>query len=259
MFVQKRQRFLRRSTMLQQLPQRAQTKGVVTKRRFASLINGFAGVPLAERQQPLQHPDSGNASRFQHRGGPRLDALAQVRGFRQEPTGSALNAADLLGRQMLAQRTESARRLTWMHGNLRQSLIEDPHQPRVPADPHGAPQILRPHRVIRFGYLDVAVTADDPLRLVEEGEPFGRQRQQRGPLDFDKHLANLFLRRPVDARVGHRRFPAEQMPVLLLQRREAARLETVVLHIRHAPLDLSLVPRRARPGRQDYRAVVLGK
>ena len=145
MLVQKRQRFLRRSTMLQQLPQSAQAKGVVTQRGFASLINGFAGVPLAEREQSLQHTDSGNSPRFQHRGGPRLDALAQVRGFRQQPAGSALNAADLLGRQMLAQRTESARRLTRMHGNLLSSLIEDPHQPRVPADPHAAPQVFRPH------------------------------------------------------------------------------------------------------------------
>ena len=70
----------------------------------------------------------------------------------------------------------------------------------------------------------MAVTADDPLRLVEEGESLGRQRQQRGLLDFDKHLADLFLRRSVDPRVGHRRFPAEQMLVLLLQRREAAPL-----------------------------------
>ena len=105
----------------------------------------------------------------------------------------------------------------------------------------------------------MAVAADDSLRLVEEGKSLGRQRQQRGLFDFDKHFADLLLGRSVDARIGHRRFPAEQMPVLLLQRREDARLEAVVLDVGYAPLDLSLMPRSARPGRQDHRAVVLGK
>jgi len=77
-----------------------------------------------------------------------------------------------------------------------------------------AAQVLRRHRVIRLGDFDVAVAADDPLRLVKEGEPRGRQRQEGRLLGLAKHLAHVSLGGAVNPCVGDVLFPLRQMLVL---------------------------------------------
>lgn len=54
------------------------------------------------------------------------------------------------------------------------------------------------------------------IGLVQRRQPSCRQRQQRRPFDFREYFADLLARRPVDARVGHRRLPMEQEAVLVV-------------------------------------------
>ena len=108
------------------------------------------------------------------------------------------------------QRAEAARLLPHMHAHLLHAVVEDPHQPQVPPHPQRVAQVLRRHRVICLGHLDVPVPMHDPLPLMEEREPLQRQRLQRPPLHFLEELADLLADRAVNAGVGHRGFPVRE-------------------------------------------------
>ena len=108
---------------------------------------------------------------------------------------------------------EAARLVPHMHGDLLPAMIEQPHQPGVPAGPHRAAQILGRHRVIGFGHFDVAIAIDLPLGFVEEGNARSAAAQRR-PLDFVEHLADLLLGRAVNPRVGDGALPVGQEAVL---------------------------------------------
>ena len=56
--------------------------------------------------------------------------------------------------------SELARLALEVKRDLLEPLIEDPDQVAIPADPHLPAQVLRRHRVVRLGHLDVAVAMD---------------------------------------------------------------------------------------------------
>ena len=89
--------------------------------------------------------------------------------------------------------------LAWSCGGLPYC---DPARPKPVSHCHSVPSV---------GHLDVAIAVDDPLALVKEGKPLGRQGLKRGPLDLLERLADLLLRGPVDPRVGDRLFPFEEV------------------------------------------------
>ena len=92
----------------------------------------------------------------------------------------------------------------------------------------------------------------DPSRLVEEGEAFARQRPQGRPLDFANTLPTCCSRGAVNPRVGDGLVPSAPDADSALERlEELCAFQAVALHVAHAALDLSLVPRRVRLGRQD--------
>ena len=108
---------------------------------------------------------------------------------------------------MLGRRAEPARLGLGVDGHLFEPVVEDPDQAGVPANPQSAAHILRRRRVVRFVDLEMTVAMNGPIRLMEEGEPVRRQRQQRAAFTLLEHSADLPLRRSVDARVGDRLFP----------------------------------------------------
>src|SRR5205807_9667384 len=64
--------------------------------------------------------------------------------------------------------------------------------------------------------------------------------------------------RAVDTLVGDRVLPVEQMAVLFFESVEDLTLEGIALDVADTRLDFPLVPRRARPRRQDCHTVILG-
>ena len=103
------------------------------------------------------------------------------------------------------------------------------------------------------------VTAGNPLSFVEHREPLAWQRQQRGLLDLDEHLADLSLRCTVDSRVSDALLPVPQELILFFQTAEGSRLQCIPFDVPNPTLDLPFVPRRVRLRRQDHRAVVLSE
>ncbi len=160
---------------------------------------------------------------------------------------------------MSALRAKASRLLLDVRGDQFHSIVEDPHQPAIPADPDAADQILRWHRVVRLGYLDVAVAMHRPLGFVEEGETLQRQRPQRRLFHFGKVGTDLLADGAVNPPVGHGRFPVEQITILVLQTGESESLEPIVLDMANARLDLALVPRRSRSRRQNGQTIVVGE
>ena len=94
-----------------------------------------------------------------------------------------------------------------MQGHLFPAVVEDAHQPRVPANPHGTSQILRRRRVISLGHFHMAVTIDLALGFVKVAERFQRQGYQRCAFHLLKDFAHLLLRGAVNPRVGDGRLP----------------------------------------------------
>jgi hypothetical protein len=103
------------------------------------------------------------------------------------------------------------------------------------------------------------VAVDLAVDLLEEGEAFGGQRQQRRALDLGEHLADLLAGRAMDAGVGHRGLPVQQIPVLVGQTGELPTLEPVCLDEFDSGFRLPLVSRSTRPRRQQGRAVMLAE
>src|SRR5207244_8187694 len=88
----------------------------------------------------------------------------------QEPGRPAFDTTDLRAAEVLRLRAEAARFVPNMHSDLLQLVVEDAHQPTVPARPDAAGQVLRRHGVIGALDLDVAVAVDDSPCLVEARE-----------------------------------------------------------------------------------------
>ena len=63
--------------------------------------------------------------------------------LRQEIADAAFDAVDLFGCQVMGMGAEAAWFLAYMHVDLLEALVEDPHQMLVPAGPDLAPQVLR--------------------------------------------------------------------------------------------------------------------
>ena len=90
-------------------------------------------------------------------------------------------------------------------------------------------------------------------------EPVTRQLKQSLLFDRLELLTHLLLRRSVNPRVGDRPFPVKQVLVLLRETLERVALQSVVLRVLDAALDLALVLRGVRLRRKKRRAVVSGK
>ena len=180
-------------------------------------------------------------------------------GLLQQGLRALIEAIVLRRRDMRVLGAETAGQVPCVERDLREALVEDTDQPRVPAHPHLPAQILQRHGVVSPVNLDVAVAMHHPLRFAEIGETLGRQRQERGLFPFAEHLADLLPGRAVDARIGHRLFPVLQMAVLLRHARERVPLEGVLLHVIDAAFHLALMPGRVRLRRQEHRAVVRGE
>ena len=102
-------------------------------------------------------------------------------------------------------RAEAARLVLDVDGDRLHPLVEDPHQPGVPAHPDLAGQVLRRHRVVGLLDLDVAVAMHRAAASWKHGKRSGGSGCKCGPLDLGEVLADLAARRAVQARVGHGR------------------------------------------------------
>src|SRR5207253_9959648 len=101
---------------------------------------------------------------------------------------------DLRAAEVLRLRAEAARFVPNMHSDLLQLVVEDAHQPTVPARPDAAGQVLRWHGVIGALDLDVAVAVDDSPCLVEAREAFHGQALQGRPFHVQEVRADLAAR-----------------------------------------------------------------
>ena len=97
------------------------------------------------------------------------------------------------------------------------------------------------------------------MGLVERREDPGRQRLQGRLLLLGKQRRDLLAHGAVNPRVRDPQLPLVKELVLFGQARKAPTLERVVLDVLHARLDLALVLRRARLGRENHCAVMPGK
>ena len=104
---------------------------------------------------------------------------------------------------MFRSRTELARLMLEVHGDLLHVLIEDSHRARVPSNPEPPAQVLRWNRVGGRVYFHVAVAMNGPLGLVEEREVIHRERHERLTFHLLKDLDHLLAGGAVDAGVGH--------------------------------------------------------
>ena len=97
------------------------------------------------------------------------------------------------------------------------------------------------------------------LPFIEAREEREGERLQRRLLVLLEPLPHLHPGRPVDPRVGHRRLPVLQEPVLLAQVPEQPPLERVALDVRDVALHLALVLGTVRARGDEDRAVVPGE
>ena len=177
----------------------------------------------------------------------------------QLPGRAPLDSADLLRGDVRSLGAEPARFLFDVNLQLFHAVVEDPHQPRVPADPDPTGEILRRHRVIRVIDLDMAIAMHRAAGLVERRERLQRQRQQCSPLDFGEMFADVSTCGPVHASVGHGQLPVVEEPVLFLQGGEAPPSQGVFLDVIDAPLDLPLVAGRVGTRWQEHGPVMFAE
>jgi len=107
MLVEKRQWFLSRAAALEQLAQRAQAKRTVGECRLAGVVQLAARVSLGPARASLAARAALRFRGLEHGFGPLMGVRADRLGLGQQPDCAALDAADLLGHQVLAQRAES--------------------------------------------------------------------------------------------------------------------------------------------------------
>ena len=67
MLFQERQRLLLRRLSSQELPHGTESPTAVRESDFAGFFQGFAGMLLRQREQPLQHPRAFDAAGVDHR------------------------------------------------------------------------------------------------------------------------------------------------------------------------------------------------
>ena len=221
-----------------------QAEGPVREGHGAGLLEAVIWVAAGQGDQALEHADPFDPSLPEHRLGPPVGLRADEGDLPQKPRRAALHRRDFPGVDVLRLRAEAARLALDVDGDLVHPVVEDPHQPPVPADPDLTSQILRRHGVVCLGHLDVAIAVDRPLGLAERGEPPRRQREKRRPLHLRKDLADLPARRAVQTGVGDRGLPLKEVLVLGRQTPERAALQGVVLNVADAALDLPLCLRR---------------
>ncbi len=250
---------LLRGVPVDQGADRPQAVRAVARRDPARPLDRGGGVPLGQAQQADQDPDRLDAPRLDHRLGPAGALRPEPTDPGQVPGRAPLDPADLLRGDVHRLRAEPPRLVPDVHRDLLHPVVEDPHHPRVPADPDPAGEVLRRHRVVGVLDLDVAVAVDRAAGLAERRERVRRQRQQRRPFDLSEVFADVSTCGPVHAGVGHGQLPVAEEPVLLLQAGEAPAPQGVLLDVVDAPLDLPLVAGRVGARRQEHGAVVLAE
>jgi hypothetical protein len=97
---------------------------------------------LLKANKPLQRAQAFDSAGFQQRSSPGVSMRTDSFGLGQQPSGSALDAIDLLRRQMFAERAEPDGLATQMHGDLFQTPVERAHDPPIPACPNRSAQVF---------------------------------------------------------------------------------------------------------------------
>lgn len=131
-----RELMLRRRVMIQQLPQYAEADGAVRKARFSGVFQRFGRMLYRQREQSMQ------CAFLRCRGraaspAPLMGVVASGLDVPQQPRGATFQAVDLLGHEMFADRAEPPRLAPHVQCDLLETIIEQPHQPRIP--PHRTP------------------------------------------------------------------------------------------------------------------------
>jgi len=207
MFLQERQWFLLGRVAVDQGANRPQAIGAIGQSNAAGAVDAGGPVMPRQRQEPLQDAHPLDAALGEHGLGPGARLAAQRADAAQKPICATFHAGDLLRSDVLRVGAEATRLLPHMRPDLLQPIVEDPHDAAVPAHPDRTPQVLRWHRVVGLGHLDVAIAMHLAPRFVEERKTLGRQGSQRRTFHFQKQLADLLANGAVHARVGNRLFP----------------------------------------------------
>src|SRR5487761_2115417 len=231
----------------------------LARRGPARLLDRGDGVTFGQAHETDQDPDRLDAAGLDHRFGPLGAVGPEASNAGQLPGGAALDPADLLRDDVCRLRAEPPGFLSDVNLQRFHPVVEDPHQPRVPADPDPSGEILRRRGVVGVFDFDVAVAMDHATLLAKRREGVCRQGQERGPLDFREMFADVSTCRPVHSCVGHGLFPVAAILVLFLQADEALASQGVFLDVVHAPLDLPLVSWHIRTCWQEHRAVMFAE
>src|SRR5438132_6419521 len=103
---------------LEQSPQGAQVIAARGGGYFTGPFDGRARMAPGQAEQALQHAHPFNAAYGNDRLGPARAVRAQTAYLAQKPGGAALDAVDLLGRNMLPVGAEAPRLVLDVQGNL---------------------------------------------------------------------------------------------------------------------------------------------
>lgn len=145
-------------------------------------------------------------------------------------------------------RTETARFALAVNRDLLPLIIKNSDEPSIPSNPYSATDVLRRCRIESLVDFQMSVTTDGSTSLVEHCETITRQCQQGvlfNRLELLLHLllpASLTGCGSVNPRVGNGPFPLQQMLILLGQALERVPLQSVVLRVLDAALDLPSKP-----------------
>ena len=81
-----------------------------------------------QAEHALQDPRAFDAAGVQHRFGPLVRVRTDAADLAKQIADAAFHAVDLLGGQVLGVGAEAALLVPHVHGDLLETLIEDPHQ-----------------------------------------------------------------------------------------------------------------------------------
>ena len=129
--------------LLKKVPDRLQAVGAVGECPLADRLHLSRRVPGRETQEPLDHPDALHPALGEDRLGPECRLWAYVRHPAQQVARAALDAGDLLARQVALKRAEASRPDPDVAGDEIESLREDAGHARNAAARHHKRQVER--------------------------------------------------------------------------------------------------------------------
>jgi hypothetical protein len=184
----------------------------------AALAFEFVVSVLArERFQPEENPHARDAARGNHQFDSRLRIHPNGRNFPHQSVCAAFDGRNVFRRNMNGIGAKSGGFCLAVQSDLFPLIVENSHQSSVPLKPHAATDVFRRRGIVRLVNFQMSVATDSAASFMKHGESIARKRHQGGAIDSVELSFHLLLRRAVNASVGDRSFPVQQVIILFGQ------------------------------------------